>query len=107
MKGRKVIFTSIIPADLGDPGLILYIDDLNREIEAVVQKEGGFFLNLHDYFAKGNMINRNLYKLERDGYLHLNEHGGKTLMHLIESKVHELESFEKVFQMNLMRQQTR
>ena len=86
-KNRKVIFTSILPADLGNPRLMSVIEELNQGIQRKVTEMGGIYLDLQDYFVRNKELIRSFYLDERNGHIHLNKDGATVLMRVIEAKL--------------------
>ena len=85
-KNRRVVFTSILPADLGNPRLISVIEELNKNIHKKVTEMGGIYLDLQDYYVRNKELIKNFYLDERNGHIHLNRDGATVFMRVIEAK---------------------
>lgn len=84
-RNRRVVFCSIIPANLGDYDLQECIKELNELIEVRVIEEGGEFLNLQKHFEWKGRLSTYLYGEETCGYLHLNMDGNKVFLRQMEA----------------------
>ena len=82
-----MVMTSILPTEVGGEYNKQRIMYLNSEIEKVVKEEGGKFVNLERHFMVGSSINRDLYKNESCGLLHINEKGARIAIHTINDEL--------------------
>ena len=84
-RNRRVIFSSIIPAYLGDYQLQDDIRKFNRMIQARVVEEGGEFLDLQGYYERNGKLSTYLFREEDGGYIHLNVDGGRAFLRQLEA----------------------
>ena len=88
-KGNKAVITSILPTDIGQPEVEQRVDEINAALGKVVEREGGIFIDMTKYFIENGRIADELYRYERDGFLHLNAGGASVMARKINQVVVE------------------
>ena len=96
---NRVIFTSIIPTDIGGERIATRVRDLNQTLYQVVTGEGATFIDLQSYFTTvsrdgdGNSrLNKHAYRLEGKSHIHLNRIGSTILASVIDAEIYRMES---------------
>ena len=85
-----MIVTSILPTDVGGEYNKQRITYLNSKIKDEVEREGGKFIDLDRHFITDNRINKELYKTESCGLLHINEKGARVVIRTINSELKKM-----------------
>ena len=88
-KGNKAVITSILPTDIGQPEVEQRVDEINAALGKVVEREGGIFIDMTKYFIENGRIADELYRYERDGFLHLNAAGASVMARKINQVIIE------------------
>ena len=91
---HNIFFTSIIPCDIHGSDTTRRIKKINLALRQVVEEEGGIFMDLDIYFTRQNRLNRELFYVEREGLLHLNEMGRTVLAHAINLAISKVDLIE-------------
>ena len=85
-----MVITSILPTDVGGEYTKQRIVYLNSKIKKEVEDEGGIFIDLDKHFITNNYINKDLYRREKCGLLHINDNGAKVVLRTVNDKLKKM-----------------
>ena len=95
---NRVIYTSIIPTDIGGERTAVRIRRLNSKLCQAVTGAGAIYVDLQSYFTvtskdrhKEPRLNKHLYVQEGTNYLHLNRSGNTVLSNIVYAEICRVE----------------